>query len=458
MNHKIHLRAAFGSFVLLAIIGIQVVTLRAGANSDSAEIQNEKHHLMAAYTKLPISFEANVGQTESAVRFLSRGQGYTFFVTRSAEAVLVLGKPAREVSPVHPGIAPSSVVEPRPEVVLRMELVGAKRTPEVEGIEELPNKANYFIGNDPKKWRSNVPTYGKVKIHDVYPGVDLVYHGNQHQLEEDFIVAPGADVGSITMAVGGAKRLSLNAEGDLVLAINDGEVRLQKPVVYQQVEGVRRELPGTYQLKSAHQVSFQVAAHDESRPLIIDPVVVYATYLGGSAYDIASGIAADGAGNAYVTGYTYSANFPTTAGAFQTSLGGSSSTVNAFVTKLNPTLSALVYSTYFGGSGGDSGTGIAVDASGKAYVLGSTASANFPTTPGVVQPTYRGGGDAFVTKLNATGTALLYSTYLGGSGGDISSAIIMDSSSKRLRHGFYKLHRFPHDCRSIPGEVRRRSF
>jgi len=309
----------------------------------------------------------------------------------------------------------STAVKPQgesiPSRVLRIKLAGANPTPQVEGLEELPGKVNYFIGNDPMKWRRNVPIYAKIKARAVYPGVDLVYYGNQRQLEYDFIVAQGADPASIKMAIVGADKISLNGQGDLILAMKDGQVRLQKPVVYQEVEGVRREISGSYRLQSSGQVGFHVGRYDRSRPLVIDPVLAYSTYLGGSGSDGGNGIAVDAAGNAYVTGSTVSTDFPTTAGAFKTTVPGGE---HAFVTKLNASGSALVYSTYLGGDNQEQGYGIAVDSLGQAYVTGSTRSVDFPTTAGALQTTLGYSGNAFVTKLDTSGSALLYSSYLGG--------------------------------------------
>src|SRR5438128_829237 len=328
-----------------------------------------------------------------------------------------------------------------PAAVVRMNLIGARTSPRVEGLEESPGKANYFIGNDPKMWRTNVPMYAKVKVQGVYPGVDLVYYGNQRKLEYDFIVAPGADPGSITMVVEGAERPSLNGQGDLVLAIEDREVRFQKPVVYQEVDGVRREISGSYKLKSAHQVGFQVGAYDGSRPLIIDPTLSYSTYLGGSGVDQSLGIAVDSSGHAYVTGFTTSTNFPTTPGAFQTTAPGG--VVDAFVAKLNAAGSALLYCTYLGGSGVDQGLGVAVDSGGHAYVTGFTNSMNFPTTLVAFRTTSGGGAHAFVTKLNPPGSVLVYSTYLGGSSNDRGLGIAVDSGGHAYVTGCTNSINFP---------------
>jgi len=438
MNRKIHLGGVFGTSILLVLIGLgfRPGPLAKAAGNGSGDIpEATKQHLVENYGKLPLSFEANVGQTSRQVKFLSRGQGYTLFLTRRAEAVLVLGKTAPKSTSAQPADTLSAFVKPEleasPPAVLRMKLMGAKPTPQVEGLDEFPGKANYFVGNDPKKWRTNVRTYAKVRYREVYPGVDLVYYGKQRQLEHDFVIVPGADPGSITMAVEGAERLSVDVQGDLVLALKGGEVRFQKPVVYQEVEGVRREIPSSYMLKGARQVGFQVAAYDASQPLIIDPVLSYSTYLGGSGGNVGYGIAVDATGNTYVTGFT-TGSFPTTAGAYQTTFGGGT---DAFVTVLNALGSALLYSTYLGGSGFDVGNGIAVDATGNAYVTGYTTG-SFPTTAGAYQTTFGGGTDAFVTVLNALGSAPLYSTYLGGSGYDVGYGLAVDATGNAYVTGY----------------------
>jgi carbohydrate binding protein with CBM6 domain/beta-propeller repeat-containing protein len=359
-----------------------------------------------SYGKLPLHFEANRGQTDKDVRFLSRGAGYSLYLTAD-EAVLVLAKPNAD--------AKRDAKTQVKSVALRMSLVGAARRPVVSGLEEQAGKANYFTGKDPAKWRTNVQTYAKVHYQNVYPGIDLVYYGNQRKLEYDFVVAPGADPKKIVLAFKGADKVEIDARGDLVLHSPGGDIRQHKPIVYQEIDGIRQEIAGRYVRKGANRVGFQVAAYDRSRPLVIDPVLVYSTYLGGGGIsskgdDLAYGIALDADRNAYVAGSTTSANFPTTAGAFDTTV----SSADVFVTKLNATGSALVYSTYLGGGFDDSGRGIAVDAAGNAYVTGYTRSSNFPTTTGAFQTTFGGYSDAFVTKLNPTGSALVYSTYLGG--------------------------------------------
>src|SRR5881397_3749873 len=308
----------------------------APATRASTEIpQATKPQVLAAYGKLPLSFEANDGQADPQVKFLSRGSGYTLFLT-STEAVLTLTKADAYAKRRISGEATLSEPEKRAGTVLRMKLLGANPAPAVAGVGELPGKSNYFVGNDPNKWRANVPTYAKVEYLDVYPGVNLVYYGNQRQLEHDFVVSPGADPKVITLAFEGVNVVAIDAVGDLVLRTDGSEVRLRKPVVYQEQRGQRAVIPTRYVIKAERQVAFEVAAYDATKPLIIDPVLAYSTFLGGGASDRGFGIAVDAAGNAYVTGDANSPDFPTTAGAFQTTAVGP-----AFVTKLNATGSAL---------------------------------------------------------------------------------------------------------------------
>jgi hypothetical protein len=417
---------------LLAISLVLLTSLVGFACPAAAAVELSK-----SYGRLPLQFEANQGQTDRQVRFLARGAGYSLYLT-AGEAVLVLAKP-------NPDAKYDAKTHAKP-TVLRMSLVNAAPAPRVSGLEELPGKANYFIGQDPAKWRTNVPTYAKVHYGEVYPGIDLVYYGNQRQLEYDFVVAPGADPKKIVLGFKGAERLEIDAQGDLVLHAARGDVRLRKPVIYQEIDGTRRDIEGGYVPRGVKQIGFNVAAYDRSRPLVIDPVLAYSTYLGGSGGDSGIRIALDAGGNAYVTGNTMSIDFPTTPGAFQLTFrgGGIFFGGDAFVTKLDPTGSTLVYSTFLGGSGFDRGYGIVVDADGHAYVTGYTASVDFPTTVGALQTTSGGSSDAFITKLNPTGSALVYSTYLGGSGGDASyGGIAVDAAGNAYVAGTTESLNFP---------------
>ncbi len=353
--------------------------------------------VLETYGNLPLSFEPNRGQTDGQVQFLSRGWGYTLFLTAN-QAVLSFNPPLPEPA--------------QPATTLLMELAGANPTPQISGLDQLPGRSSYFIGKEAGKWRRNIPTYARVQYRDVYPGVDLIYYGHHQQLEYDFIPAPGADPNTITLRFQGADKLEVDAEGDLVLYSRMGKVRFQKPLVYQEVDGVRRQIPGGYVLKGDQRVHFQLGGYDRERTLVIDPVLLYSTYLGGSDSDEGKGIAVDTEGNVYVTGVTKSTDFPTV-NAFKTGVVDQ----DTFVAKLDASGSSLLYSTYLGGNGGDHGHGIAVDGAGNAYVTGLTWSSDFPTVDALqtVLADAFDGQDAFVAKLNASGSSLIYSTYLGGS-------------------------------------------
>ena len=428
---------------------VHVAPNRANANASglSKPAPSTQRSILKGYGEFPLAFEKNEGQTDSRVKFLSRGAGYTLFLTGN-EAVLSLpakrkpndkrprtgGGDQGQQSLVGRQVPINDSEKQTSGSILRMKLVRATPHATVSGVDELPGKSNYFVGNDPKKWRSNVPTYAKVKYDGVYSGIDLVYYGNQQQLEFDFVVAPGADPRRIQFDVRGAKGIHVNAHGDLILstAMDEDEIRWHKPVAYQEKNGARQLVAVNYTVTDSDRLGFEVAKYDASKPLYIDPLI-YSTYLGGSGTDYGYGVAVDSAGDAYVAGATGSTDFPTTSGAFQTVCnGGSGCATNpdAFVAKLNPTGSALVYSTYLGGTGYDSGFGIAVDSSNNAYVVGTTNSTNFPITPGAFQTSFSSfpgsGQDAFVAKLNPTGSALVYSTYLA-SGQENAVAISIDN-------------------------------
>jgi photosystem II stability/assembly factor-like uncharacterized protein len=313
-----------------------------------------------------------------------------------------------------------------------MQVLGANPAAPVSGLDQLPGQVNYFIGNDPSHWHTHVPTYAKVEYQQVYPGIDLVYYGNQQQLEYDFVVAPGADPSPIGLGFTGADRVEVDGQGDLVVHGGSQEVRQHKPVVYQEMSGRRREVASGFVLRGPGQVGFQLAAYDPGQPLVIDPMLTYSTYLGGSYFDQGNGIAVDPTtGDALVTGFTGSTNFPTSPGTFQTSnhtMNGG----NAFVTKLNAAGTALVYSTYLGGSNYDAGYAIAVDPStGDALVTGETHSTNFPTANALwpSKPSPESSVSAFVTRIRANGSALVYSTYFGGSTGETGQGIAVDPAT-----------------------------
>lgn len=340
-----------------------------------------KTRIAQRFGRLPLSFERNAGQSDQAVKFLSRGPGYDLFLT-ATEAVLSLEKPhAPKLDefkrPVPPGATAPDV---REGSVLRLKLIGANASPQVEGEDELPGKVNYLASNDPEKWRRNVPTYRRVHYKNVYPGIDLVYYGNsQRELEYDLIVSAGANPKSIRFKVAGAEGMRLDKTGNLLLTVKHGDLTLKKPLIYQLTQaGERREVKGSY-LIEGNDIRFQVQGFDGQKPLVIDPVLSYSTYLGAGSNETAFGIAVDSQGSAYVTGTTDGGIFPTTAGAFKTT----SQLPGAFVSKLDPTGSNLVYSTYLISGGQSTATSIAVDAAGNAHVAGYTSATDFPIVNGL---------------------------------------------------------------------------
>ena len=445
-----------------------------------------------------LRFEENRGQASPQALYVARGSHYRLEIGK-AESVLYLDRES--------GAA------------LRTRLQGASRNAKIQAIDRSKTVTSYFIGNDPRQWRTDIAGYGKLKIANVYPKTDLVFYGNGNQLEYDLVIQPGGDPRRIQFDIAGARSIRVADNGDLVLSAGVDEVRWKRPSIYQSTGGARATVEGAFQV-SGNRVSFRVGPYDRSLPLVIDPTLsyssylggpgneaavfattdssgnvyvvggttttnmpatpgafqtayggetidnlsgdgfiakfnssgglVYFTYLGGSADDGISGIAVDAAGNAYVTGLTNSSNFPVTSGAFQTKYGGQGGNLcnpggDAFVAKLNPSGTQLIYSTYLGGSQDDGASAIAIDSAGNAYIAGATLSTNFPVTSGVVQPAFKGGGgepgrpscnglplvdtgDAFVAKLNPAGSALVFSTYLGGSLDDAALAITIDSS------------------------------
>jgi hypothetical protein len=389
-----------------------------------------RSRIQASYAALPLAFEPNQGQSDARVKYLARGSGYTLFLTGN-DAVFALHSLQAEPSKVRRSDFMAKrrrrnrAAQKDLSAVVRMQLAGGNSSAKVEASRQLPGASNYFIGNDPGKWHSDVAHYARISYQDVYPGVNLAFHGAQRQVEFDFVVAPGADATPIGFHFTGAQGMKTDDSGNLVVASAAGDVLLHKPVAYQEQNGTREAIDARFVLNTKNQVSFALGKYDHGRELVIDPSVTYSDYLGGSAEDDGYGIAADSNGNAYVTGQTESTNFPVVGGVLPNTAAGG---FDVFVTKIAADGSSLVYSTYVGGSGDESANGIAVDSSGDAFVVGGTTSTNFPLHS-AYQSSYGGGSsDAFVFELNPGGSSLTYSTYLGGSGTDVAFGVAVDSS------------------------------
>jgi beta-propeller repeat-containing protein/ASPM-SPD-2-Hydin domain-containing protein/centrosomal CEP192-like protein len=436
------------------ICGLSLLTICAGhalAADESANgsLTSRKAEASAAFAQLPSRFEANQGQVDARVRFLSRASDHTLFLTPN-EAVLVLrgSTEPRNPSAVDAQSAGFSAgITAPPPLCVRMIWIGSNPDPQVIGVDEIPGKSNYFIGDQPSNWRRQVPLYSKVRYREIYPGVDVLYYGNEGKLEYDLIVSPGADPQKIRLRFGGAKKIRINAQGDIVLKFGGRSVILHKPVVYQEtglLDAPKQYLESSYVAKNPHEFGFQIGPYDPERALVIDPALSYSTYLGGSNGDQGYRVAADAGGNAYVVGYTNSTDFPI-GNAMQPSSRGST---DVFIAKINakaPGASSLVYSTYLGGSGSDFGRGIAIDAIGGVYIVGDTNSTNFPVTPGAFQPACKGPctQNAFVAKIDSSGSSLLYSSYLGGSSFDLAFSVGLDSSNRMYLTGSTTSSDFP---------------
>jgi hypothetical protein len=412
----------------------QLITTASALSDSTKDLTTERAR--AAYGQIEMSFEASSGLNGKATNFRARGAGYTLSL-KPTQAVFLLdavGKSDRNKTrqmaggemalAVDDARTAHKVVAAKP-VMLRMSLLGANNRAAAAAADELAGKVNYFIGNDPAKWRTNVPTFARVSYREVYPGIDLIYYGNQRQLEYDFRVAPGIDPSIVSMKFEGTDKLAVDDSGDLSLTLRDKVIKQPKPFVYQEVAGERRRVDAGYVVDKRGQVGFTLGAYDNTLPLVIDPTLVYSTYLGGSGGEQGMEIAVDSAGNAYVSGFTNSTNFPT-ANAVQAANGGFQ---DAFVSKINAAGTALVYSTYLGGNGNEQSRGVAADSAGNAYVVGQTNSTNFPTANAFDATLGSNGEDVFVTKLNAAGSALVYSTYLGGSdSAEFGEDIAVDSA------------------------------
>jgi hypothetical protein len=422
------MNARYGNRLSLALL-FSVATLSSAASGPATKTAppEVQARALAQYGKLPLSFEENRGQADSQVRFLSRGSGYAILLT-PAEVFLNVRAPGK------PG-------QPTKQSSIRMSFPGAKSSAAITGGGRQSAVSSYFFGNDAAKWLSGIPNYSRVCYRGVYPGVDMVLYGNQGRLEYDFEVAPGADPRAIHLAFDGVDDMRIDSVGDLVVSTAAGEMRQHKPIVYQEGSGGRQIVEGRYVIQSHNHVAFEIARYDARRPLVIDPVLTFATYLGSPGEELYAvsaaasqatypAVAVDQQGNIYVTGFdggdaaTFFTGHPSTTLTAVQGGGGS----GVFVVKMNPTGTTLLYSVVFGGGLTDVAHGIAVDAVGSAYITGYTTSGGFPITAGAPQSSLNGTTNAFVTKVHATGTALDYSTFLGGSGNFSGGGIALDSA------------------------------
>lgn len=390
------------------------------------------------FYKLPLYFIQNNGHMDKRIKFYEKGSRHAVFFTRR-------------------GVYFSFVNNYYP-VIVKLIPLGAYKTPKIIGEDLQKNKVNYFMGNDPGKWKANIPTYKAVTYKGIYEGIDMKFYGNNRQLEYDIIVEPGADPSRIKFACSGIEDLGVTEEGDLEIYLREGKFVQKKPYMYQEVEGKRVEIDGRFKVKKSEvkdkiekskmqnpeskirnpqfTYGFQVASYDKRYPLVIDPVLVFAAYLGGDGPDCGRNIAVDPSGNVYITGETSSHNFVSSE-----SGAGKIGFPDAFVTKVDASGNSLIYSTYLGGSSDDVGRGVTVDISGNAYITGVTHSPDFPVSSAVYQ-SKKGESDAFVTKLDASGN-LIYSTYLGGDKSDWGNGIAVDVSKNAYITGWTGSENFP---------------
>jgi hypothetical protein len=368
--------------------------------------------LQAGYGALPLSFIRNDGQLAAEVKYYERGGDHQVMFTKEGVYLALNRRDAGH------GV--------------KVGFLGGARDPGIEARNRLPGTVNYLIGRDRSRWRTQVPTFERVHYRGVYPGIDVEFYGNGRELEYDVVVSPGADPKQVGFRYEGAEGLRVRPDGSLEIDLGDGHLLQKKPYLYQEIGGRRVEVQGGFRLLGSGEGSplaygFEVGSYDPRYPLVIDPVVlVYSTYLGGSKNDYGHTIAVDGAGHAYIAGETWSWDFPI-AGPYKAVGDGYRSDV--FVTKLNATGNSLVYSTYLGGSGRDLANGIAVDAAGGVFLVGTTESDDFPVSGGAFQTTRNNDfKDVFVARLNSTGTALDYATYIGGGQDDFAGGIAIDGA------------------------------
>ena len=337
------------------------------ARANTGSIHPSSQYLTSALSALPLMFEPNVGQTDASVKFMargvgSRGLGNGIFLTADGATLSLRGGKDAD--------SPAGVE------TLRMKFAGSNSRAVVSGLSPLPGKSNYLIGNDASQWHRNVPQFSGVRYQNIYSGIDLVFYGNHGQMEYDFRVAPGSNPAQAELQFEGPKAITLR-DGNLILSGGSGNIRLNAPRIYQRIGDREQTVEGHFEMRASNRVGFAIGPYDHSRELVIDPVLEYSTYFGGSGDEHSTSIAVDGGSNIYLTGSTTSPNLPVSATPFQAALKGSE---DAYVLKVNPAGTSVTYLTYLGGTGTDSPAGIAVDASGNAYVAGTTSSSDFPVT------------------------------------------------------------------------------
>ncbi len=475
---KIALIALFATLITTAFLFIPTQT-------KEEKLEHLTKNALVKFLELPLYFEGNVGQLPSEIKYKTQRLGHSFYFTEQEIAIAVpIAKKSEQKQEFS---------------VLKMEFVKANQNLNLKGVDEQSCKSHYFIGSNSNQWHIDIPNYTKVIYENLYTGIDAVFYGNGQVLEYDLCVAPGADPNEVHVHFEGIKELTLDKKGNLQISTPDGQqLLMQKPFVYQINNEKKAEIPGEFVLLAKNDIGFKIGSYDRSSSLIIDPILsysthlggsgedfgvalavdtsgnayiaglansvdfpttpgafqeiltgdidsfvsklnasgtalIYSTYLGGSLNDLANELVIDSSGNAYITGSTFSPNYPTTPGAFQVSPPGSGA--NAFLTKLNATGSALIFSTYLGGSGVNQSASLAIDSAGNSYLTGLTTSADFPVTPGAFQTTLNGVFNSFITKFNSTGSALIYSTYLGGSQAEQGTRITVDSSNQAYAIG-----------------------
>jgi len=416
--------------------------MEVGSNATPRPV-GSREDLLASYAMLPLYFMENRGQAPASVRYLERGAGHATFFTENA-VVLALSRgrghgPSERVGKIPPG--PSATRTPTE--TLGFTFIGARKDASIEASDPLAGRVNYFRGSDRKGWKTDIPTYGSLVYRGIYRNIDIRFYGTNRDLEHDIVVHPGGDPGDVRFGIEGISALELMRSGDLALKLGRGRVIQKKPYIYQVINGKKVRVNGRYRIIArsgrAPAYGFEVAPYDRTADLIIDPVLVYSTYIGGASVDAGLGIAVDGTGAAYLAGYTISADFP-----LQNPIqgfGGFAYT-DAFVTKMTPAGDALVYSTYLGGSLSDYGSDIAVDASGAVYISGSTSSTDYPLVS-PIQAVHGGVVDVTVTKLNPAGNAIVYSTFLGGSDEDWALGMAIDSAGAAYLTGYVLSIDFP---------------